>query len=89
MIRAIAPSDEAVLLAAFERLGPQARYWRFMGPMGEPDRKRLDHSLVDERGEEVESEPLVRSHLRSLRIACSRLRECSGIHPERGPLRSE
>jgi len=51
-IRAIAPSDEAVLLAAFGRLGPQARYWRFMRAMGEPDRKRLRAALasIAERG---------------------------------------
>jgi GNAT superfamily N-acetyltransferase len=51
-IRTIAPSDEAALLAAFERLGPQARYWRFMRAMGEPDRKRLRAALasIAERG---------------------------------------
>ena len=45
-VRAIAPSDEEALLAAFERLGPQARYMRFMRAVREPNRDRLRSVLA-------------------------------------------
>ena len=40
-LRAIAPSDEEELLQAFERLGSEARYMRFMRVVREADRARL------------------------------------------------
>lgn len=40
-LRAVRPADEAEFLQAFERLGPDARYMRFMRSVREPNRERL------------------------------------------------
>jgi len=51
-LRAIQPADEAELLQAFGRLGPDARYMRFMRPVREPNVDRLRNTLaaMPERG---------------------------------------
>lgn len=45
-VRAMAPSDEAELLQAFERLGPDVRYMRFMRFVSTPDLARLREVLA-------------------------------------------
>lgn len=40
-IRAAGKSDEAAILQAFERMGPEARYMRFMRVVSEPNIERL------------------------------------------------
>jgi acetyltransferase len=44
-VRAIVPSDEEEILQAFERLGSQSRYMRFMHTVREANRKRLREAL--------------------------------------------
>jgi acetyltransferase len=44
-IRAMRTSDEAEILQAFDRLGSDARYMRFMRTVREPDRDRLRKAL--------------------------------------------
>ena len=45
-VRAMGPSDEAELLQAFGRLGPDARYMRFMRFVSAPDLARLRQVLA-------------------------------------------
>lgn len=45
-IRALRTTDEAEILQAFERLGPEARYMRFMRAVREPDLTRLRQALA-------------------------------------------
>ena len=45
-LRAIRSNDEAEILQAFERLGPEARYMRFMRAVREPDLGRLRKALA-------------------------------------------
>jgi len=45
-IRAMRTSDEAAFLKAYERLGPVARYMRFMRVMGDPNIERLRKALA-------------------------------------------
>ncbi len=45
-IRAMRTSDEGALLKAFDQLGPDARYMRFMRVVGEPNVERLRKSLA-------------------------------------------
>ena len=45
-IRAVHPADEAEFLQAFERLGPDARYMRFMRAVREPNLERLRKVLA-------------------------------------------
>lgn len=45
-IRAMVPTDEAALLAAFERMSPEARYMRFMRVVGAPNVERLRRALA-------------------------------------------
>ena len=45
-LRALLPSDEEELLQAFDRLGPDARYMRFMVAVGNPDVTRLRSVLA-------------------------------------------
>ncbi|HEY6134470.1 MAG TPA: GNAT family N-acetyltransferase [Rubrivivax sp.] len=45
-IRAVRPADEAEFLQAFERLGPDARYMRFMRAVREPNLERLRKVLA-------------------------------------------
>ncbi len=51
-VRTAGPDDEAAYVAAFEKLGPDARYMRFMRAVHEPNRKRLHVVLASfpERG---------------------------------------
>lgn len=44
-VRAIVPSDEEEILQAFERLGSQSRYMRFMHTVREANRRRLREVL--------------------------------------------
>jgi len=45
-IRAMRASDETALLKAFDQLGPDARYMRFMRVVGEPNIERLRNALA-------------------------------------------
>ena len=45
-LRPIGPADEAELVQAFERMGPDARYLRFMRVVQEPDLARLREVLA-------------------------------------------
>jgi RimJ/RimL family protein N-acetyltransferase len=45
-IRAMRPSDEAEILQAFERMGPDARYMRFMRAVREPNMAHLRKVLA-------------------------------------------
>ncbi len=45
-VRAMGPRDEGELLQAFARLGPDARYMRFMRFVSEPDLARLRQVLA-------------------------------------------
>jgi len=45
-LRAMRPSDESELLQAFERMGPDARYMRFMRAVREPNMPRLRRTLA-------------------------------------------
>jgi len=45
-IRAVRPTDEVELLQAFDRLGPDARYMRFMRSVGEPNVEKLRRALA-------------------------------------------
>lgn len=46
LLRALLPTDEGEILQAFERLGPDARYMRFMAPKRHVDQKRL-HAVLE------------------------------------------
>ncbi len=45
-LRAMRPTDEAELLQAFDRMGPDARYLRFMRVVREPNVERLRKTLA-------------------------------------------
>jgi RimJ/RimL family protein N-acetyltransferase len=45
-VRAMVPADEAEILQAFERLGSQSRYMRFMHSVREVNRQRLRDTLA-------------------------------------------
>jgi len=45
-LRAVCPADEEEFLQAFDRLGPDARYMRFMRAVREPNRERLRKVLA-------------------------------------------
>jgi GNAT superfamily N-acetyltransferase len=43
LVRPIRPDDKAALAAAFERLGPESRYTRFLAPMGSLSESQLKY----------------------------------------------
>ena len=54
-VRAILPTDEEEILQAFDRLGSQSRYMRFMHAVREVNRKRLRDTIASfpEKGQSI------------------------------------